>query len=151
LGSVTSVERANPPARPLAWCSVTAPAAQIWLIWPAQSLAYLDSDGAARCGLPAEVEARSTMESIDGPLESTNIRCPLGHWFNGPIESLTRHLVADKVLGSGQIVSQAIVTFYDRSLMAGRRSAGPWLQVNSGSSCSLSAVGPGPLVSAGAL
>ena len=37
------------------------------------------------------------------------------------------------------------------SLMAGRRSAGPWLQVNSGSSCSLTAVVPGPLASAGAL
>ena len=33
--------------------------------------AYLDQDGAARCGLPAEV------------------RCPAGHWFTGPIEFLT--------------------------------------------------------------
>jgi Metallo-beta-lactamase superfamily len=73
--------------------------------------AYLDSDGAARCGLPAEVEARYTMESTDGPLESAKIRCPLGHWFNGPIESLTRHLVADKIFGSDQIVGQAISHF----------------------------------------
>jgi hypothetical protein len=29
------------------------------------------------------------MRSTDGPLESARIRCPLGHWFNGPIESLT--------------------------------------------------------------
>ena len=51
--------------------------------------AYLSSDGGARCGLPAEVEARYTMESTDGPLESAMIRCPRGHWFNGPIEFLT--------------------------------------------------------------
>jgi hypothetical protein len=50
--------------------------------------AYLGSDGAARCGLPAEMETRYTMESTDGPLESAKIRCPRGHWFNGPIEFL---------------------------------------------------------------
>jgi hypothetical protein len=50
--------------------------------------AYLDNDGAARCGLPAEVQVRYTMNSTDGLLESAKIRCPLGHWFNGPIESL---------------------------------------------------------------
>ena len=51
--------------------------------------AYLNSDGANRCGLPAEVEARYTVRSTDGPLESAKIRCPRGHCFNGPIESLT--------------------------------------------------------------
>jgi hypothetical protein len=51
--------------------------------------AYLSSDSAAQCGLPAEVETRYTMESTDGPLESAKIRCPRGHWFNGPIEFLT--------------------------------------------------------------
>jgi hypothetical protein len=50
--------------------------------------AYLGG-GAARCGLPAEVETRYTVSSTDGPLESAKIRCPRGHWFNGPIESLT--------------------------------------------------------------
>ncbi len=50
--------------------------------------AYLDQDGAARCGLPAEVRCRFTMRSTGGPLESAMIRCPAGHWFNGPIESL---------------------------------------------------------------
>ena len=50
---------------------------------------FLGSDGAARCGLPAEVEARYTIRSTDGPLESAKIRCPRGHWFNGPIESLS--------------------------------------------------------------
>jgi hypothetical protein len=51
--------------------------------------AYLDNDGARRCGLPAEVEVRYTMRSTHGPLESAKIRCPVGHWFNGPIEFLT--------------------------------------------------------------
>ncbi len=51
--------------------------------------AYLDPDGAARCGLPAEVRCRFIMHSTDGPLESAMIRCPAGHWFNGPIEFLT--------------------------------------------------------------
>jgi hypothetical protein len=51
--------------------------------------AYLDPDGAARCGLPAEVRCRFIMHSTDGPLESAMIRCPAGHWFNGAIASLT--------------------------------------------------------------
>lgn len=51
--------------------------------------AYLDRQGASRCGLPAEVQQRYTVRSTDGPLESARIRCPRGHWFNGPVESLT--------------------------------------------------------------
>jgi hypothetical protein len=51
--------------------------------------AYLDDGGTVRCELPAEVTCRSTMRSTDGPLEAAMIRCPSGHWFNGPIESLT--------------------------------------------------------------
>ena len=51
--------------------------------------AYLDKTGSVRCGLPAEVEGRYLMRSTDGPLESARIRCPRGHWFNGPVESLT--------------------------------------------------------------
>jgi hypothetical protein len=51
--------------------------------------AYTDSHGASRCGLPAVVEYRYTMKSTDGPLESARIQCPLGHCFNGPLESLT--------------------------------------------------------------
>jgi hypothetical protein len=50
---------------------------------------YMDRRGAVRCGLPAEVESRYTVRSSDGPLESAKIRCPRGHWFNGPVESLT--------------------------------------------------------------
>ncbi len=51
--------------------------------------AYMDNDGAKRCGLPAEVEYRYTMDSTDGPLESAKISCPRGHHFNGLIECLT--------------------------------------------------------------
>jgi hypothetical protein len=51
--------------------------------------AYLGHDAAVRCGLPAEVECRYTIRSTAGPLDSAKIRCPGGHWFNGPIESLT--------------------------------------------------------------
>ena len=51
--------------------------------------AYLDDDGARRCGLPAEVRCRFTLRSTGGPLEAAMIRCPSGHWFTGPIESLT--------------------------------------------------------------
>ena len=50
--------------------------------------AYMDKTGAARCGLPAEVEDRYPMRSTDGPLESVRIRCPRGHFFNGPLESM---------------------------------------------------------------
>jgi hypothetical protein len=50
--------------------------------------AWLDEEGALRCGLPAEVRCRFTMRSSDGPVEAAMIRCPSGHWFNGPIESL---------------------------------------------------------------
>ena len=53
--------------------------------------AYMDQHGAARCGLPAAVEGRYTVTSTDGPLESARINCPRGHYFNGPLESLTWH------------------------------------------------------------
>jgi len=45
--------------------------------------AYLDHDGALRCGLPAEVRCQFTMRSTDGPVESAMIRCPAGHHFCG--------------------------------------------------------------------
>ena len=50
--------------------------------------AYTDDEGTARCGLPAAVEGRYTVSSTDGPLESVRIRCPRGHFFNGPVEAL---------------------------------------------------------------
>jgi hypothetical protein len=53
--------------------------------------AYLDEDGAERCGLPAEICDRFTVHSTGGPIESVRIRCPSRHWFNGPIELLTCH------------------------------------------------------------
>ena len=51
--------------------------------------AYLDDEGAARCGLPAEVKCSYTMQSTDGPLDSVMIKCPSGHLLNGPLEFLT--------------------------------------------------------------
>ncbi len=51
--------------------------------------ACLGQDGAARCGLPAEVRCRFTMRSTDGPLDSIMIRCPAGHHFSGPVAFLT--------------------------------------------------------------
>jgi hypothetical protein len=51
--------------------------------------AYFDEEGSVRCGLPTEVEYRYRQGSTGGQLESAKIRCLRGHWFNGPIESLT--------------------------------------------------------------
>jgi hypothetical protein len=50
--------------------------------------AYLNRTGTVRCGLPAEVEELYCFQSTDGPLDSARIRCPRGHWFNGPLEAL---------------------------------------------------------------
>ena len=49
---------------------------------------YLDQDGATRCGLPAEVSRRLITRSTGALMESAMIRCPAGHWVNGPIEFL---------------------------------------------------------------
>jgi hypothetical protein len=51
--------------------------------------AYCDEDGSLRCDLPAEMEYRYTQGSTGAQLESAKIRCPRGHWFNGPIEFFT--------------------------------------------------------------
>lgn len=48
--------------------------------------AWMNQKGTVNCGLPAEVLCRYIMTSSDGPVESAMIRCPSGHWFNGPIE-----------------------------------------------------------------
>jgi hypothetical protein len=50
--------------------------------------APVDGDGIERCGLPAHVEDRCIVDSTDGPLECATIRCPLGHWFCGALDSL---------------------------------------------------------------
>jgi len=51
--------------------------------------AYMNRRGAARCGLPAAVEDRYTLDSTDGPVPAVRIRCPKGHWFSGPVDALT--------------------------------------------------------------
>ena len=65
--------------------------------------AYQDEKGAIRCGLPAEVRCRFTMNSTDGPLESAMIRCPSGHWFNGPIGFLTWQRTENHQPGDGGV------------------------------------------------
>ena len=79
--------------------------------------AYLDQDGAVRCGLPAEVRCRFTMRSTDGPVEGAMIRCPAGHGFTGAIESLTWDSTdkpdpgpADPVPAPGVPASSAVMT-----------------------------------------
>ena len=67
--------------------------------------AYLDPGGAARCGLAAEVRCRFTMHSTDGPVESAMIRCPAGHWFTGPIESLTLPSTGRRDRGTATVAS----------------------------------------------
>ena len=69
--------------------------------------AWLDQDGAARCGLPAEVRCRFTMCSTDGPAESATIRCPVGHYFCGDIESLTWDSKDTHDPGSAAVTSRA--------------------------------------------
>ena len=69
--------------------------------------AYLDQDGALRCGLPAEVRCRFTMRSTDGPVESAMIKCPAGHYFCGAIESLTWHGKDKHDPGSAAVTSRA--------------------------------------------
>jgi hypothetical protein len=64
--------------------------------------AYLDKEGTVRCGLPAEVRYRFLMESTEGPLESAMIRCPSGHFFEGPIENLTSGKKASHRAGPGR-------------------------------------------------
>jgi hypothetical protein len=83
--------------------------------------AYLDRDGALRCGLPAEVEDRVTMPSTGGPVEILRISCPAGHWFNGPLESLTRHVVPghEPALGEPEL-SQPGPGGADQAVTAGR-------------------------------
>jgi hypothetical protein len=33
------------------------------------------------CGLPAEIQYRSVLQSTDGPVEHVKTRCVTGHWF----------------------------------------------------------------------
>ncbi len=48
------------------------------------------SSGTGEWGFPMDASMMFLdLSSTDGALESARIRCPRGHWFNGPIESLT--------------------------------------------------------------
>ena len=63
--------------------------------------AYLDKQNLLRCGLPAEVKRRFIMRSTSGPIECAMIRCPAGHFFNGPIEFLSLESTARTAHGQG--------------------------------------------------
>ena len=67
--------------------------------------AYLDEEGTATCGLPAEIRYRYVTTSTDGPIENAMIRCPSGHWFNGPIEFLGSHTQPRAGTGAEKTVS----------------------------------------------
>ena len=64
--------------------------------------AYLDEEGTVRCGLPAEIRYRYVTASTDGPMESAMIRCPSGHWFNGPTEFLSLRTHSRAELGRAE-------------------------------------------------
>jgi hypothetical protein len=76
--------------------------------------AYLDEDGARRCGLPAEVRCRFVFHSSGGPLEAATIRCPSGHWFNGTIESLTWETEEKHHSGTDAAAASATHHFQER-------------------------------------
>lgn len=40
------------------------------------------------CRLPAEIEDLYCLGSTDGPVDSARVRCPRGHWYNGPLDAL---------------------------------------------------------------
>jgi hypothetical protein len=63
---------------------------------------FADQHGTTRCGLPAAVEYRYTVNSMEGLLESVKIRCPRGHWFSGPVEALTWEKDSSTATGAGQ-------------------------------------------------
>ncbi len=67
--------------------------------------AYLNERGTVRCGLPAEVLYRYRMASTDGPLECAKIRCPQGHWFTGPVESLCTPVILSSAAGAAGLQS----------------------------------------------
>jgi hypothetical protein len=71
---------------------------------------YMDKQCAVRCGLPAEVLYRYDVTSTDGPLESAKISCPLGHWFNGPIESLSWDKHPDATYHTNGVHSHDVVS-----------------------------------------
>src|ERR1700760_3933072 len=69
--------------------------------------AYLDQDGATRCGLPAEVGRRFIMRSTGGPMESAMIRGPVGQWFNGPVKFLTWDSADKRAPGTAAVAPSA--------------------------------------------
>src|SRR5262249_51193849 len=78
--------------------------------------AYLDQDGAVRCGLPAEATCRYTMRSTDGPLESARSAARPATTSTGPsnlspgtLSTTTIRALPGSVLARGMTASSAIM------------------------------------------
>jgi hypothetical protein len=52
------------------------------------SRAYVNDQDTIRCGLPAEVIDRFSLDSTDGWLAAVAIACPRNHRLNGVVDSL---------------------------------------------------------------
>lgn len=48
------------------------------------SLISLQLTSCPECGRPAEINRRMILESTDGPIEHSRLRCIAGHWFMMP-------------------------------------------------------------------
>ena len=75
----------------------------------------------------AVVQDRYLASSTGGPLESARIRCPRGHWFDGPIEFLTWDKHRRRLPGPGQPPVTARARLPPASRQAGHRSISPVL------------------------
>ena len=104
--------------------------------------AYLDEDGALRCGLPAEVRCRVTMGSTDGFLESVMIRCPSGHWFNGPIEFVAPEKGRSTKRAMPKLLQAPAVTGSSALMMALTAWAGSSCRNPPGSGSTITRLGP---------
>ena len=88
--------------------------------------AYLNRGGTVRCGLPAEVVYRYGMTSTDGPLSPIRQDpLPAGHWFTGPVESLTWDKQPKASLRYARPSSSPEASRRSASASARRRCAGP--------------------------
>jgi hypothetical protein len=54
-----------------------------------------------RCGLPATITDRLTLNGSPGPVEHAQLVCVAGHWCTPPIESLVPRLRQHRDLDAG--------------------------------------------------
>ena len=91
--------------------------------------AYLDEDGARRCGLAAELRCRYVLHSSGAPLGAATIRCPSGHWFNGPIESLTWESEEKHHPGKAGIIARGTLLDGRSGAIARGHPGQPWREI----------------------